>query len=114
MARGAFRASYRELANRTLLTPESAWTLSALGRQALTVAGDFLEVGVYRGGSARLLRNILATSSTTRHLHLFDTFEGMPETDAARDLHKSRDFSDTSLKSVSDFVGEEDWIHYHR
>jgi len=114
-----FRASYNEIANRTLLTRESAWTLSVLVRQALLCEGDFLEAGVYRGGTARLIRNILTSSQrqesgSLRHLHLFDTFEGMPEVDTSRDMHRSQDFIDTNLESVSAFVGAEDWIHYHK
>jgi O-methyltransferase len=39
-----------------------------------------------------------------RTVHLFDTFEGMPETDPTRDLHGQGDFSDTSLKGVQAFL----------
>lgn len=37
--------------------------------------GDFAEVGVYAGGSARMVCEIKGD----RALHLFDTFEGLPE-----------------------------------
>jgi O-methyltransferase len=115
----AFRASYDEIASRTLLTCESAWTLSTLVRQALLVEGDLLEAGVYRGGTARLIRNVLRSSPDqssghSRHLHLFDTFEGMPKVDVVRDMHRPRDFLDTSLESVLAFVGTDEWIHYHK
>jgi O-methyltransferase len=38
--------------------------------------GDFVEIGVYKGGSAVRLYEIAQRQSRT--LHLFDTFEGMP------------------------------------
>ena len=109
-----FRARYREISSRTLVPVDGAWTLSALAQQAAVVEGDFLEAGVYRGGTARLLHGILESFPKRRLLHLFDTFEGMPETDATHDLHKSRDFCDTGLESVSAFVGDEDWVRYHK
>jgi O-methyltransferase len=43
---------------------------------ATKLAGDFAEVGVYRGGSAKLI----CEAKGERPLHLFDTFEGLPPT----------------------------------
>ena len=39
------------------------------------VPGDMAEVGVYRGGSAK----VIAEFKGGKHLHLCDTFEGNPE-----------------------------------
>ena len=41
--------------------------------------GDFVECGVYRGGTASMLAYRAARSSRPRHLWLFDSFEGMPK-----------------------------------
>lgn len=41
------------------------------------VPGDIAEVGVYRGGSAK----IICAAKGDRALHLFDTFEGLPKVD---------------------------------
>jgi len=38
--------------------------------------GDFVEIGVYKGGSAWVLNKICERQGRT--LHLFDTFEGIP------------------------------------
>lgn len=43
---------------------------------ATKIAGDFAEVGVYRGGSAKLI----CEAKGERPLHLFDTFGGLPPT----------------------------------
>lgn len=43
-------------------------------------AGDFVEIGVFKGGSAWYLDMICENQGRT--LHLFDTFEGMPYSDA--------------------------------
>lgn len=47
------------------------------------IAGDFVECGVWKGGSSRLMAQVLADSeSFSRQIWLYDTFEGMvPPTD---------------------------------
>ena len=50
-----------------------------------TPDGDFVEVGVYRGGSAYRLYEL--SLQYNRKLHLFDTFEGMPCCDPDLDFH---------------------------
>lgn len=100
-----FRTLYDEISRQTLLNAEQAWILYSLAQQALSVDGDFLEAGVYRGGTARLLWRVLEGSSRQRWLNLFDTFGGMPKTDLQRDLHREDDFGDTSVETVSAFVG---------
>ena len=47
-------------------------------------------------------------------LRLFDTFEGMPETDPTRDFHSKGNFSDTSLERVREIVGEGVPVHFHK
>jgi O-methyltransferase len=49
------------------------------------LTGDFAEVGVYQGRSAKLLSEV----SGDRTLHLFDTFEGLPKP-SARDAETLR------------------------
>ncbi len=44
------------------------------------IAGDIVECGVWRGGSMMAIaRTLLELGETSRHLHLFDTFAGMPD-----------------------------------
>jgi O-methyltransferase len=57
-----------------LLDPtESCQIVNAL-QQTTKVSGDVAEVGVYQGGSAKLI----AEFKGNRPLHLFDTFAGLP------------------------------------
>ena len=43
------------------------------------IPGDIVECGVWRGGSIEAMAlTLLSLGETTRELHLFDTFEGMP------------------------------------
>jgi O-methyltransferase len=106
-----FVALFRSIADRTLVDPVRCYMLYQLLDQARCLPGDVAEVGVYRGGTARLLAERL--QDTDKHLFLFDTFAGMPSTDQTRDLHHQGDFADTSLESVRDFVGVRPNVSFH-
>lgn len=60
---------------RTLMLDVEAYQIDAIARAASKIDGAVAEVGVYRGGSAR----IIATRLPNKTIHLFDTFEGLPE-----------------------------------
>ncbi len=70
------------------------------------VQGDFAELGVYKGESARLL-HLMAPDRT---LHLFDTFEGFtgtdlkPETGVAA-TYSTGNFADTNINKVLKNIG---------
>jgi O-methyltransferase len=104
---GGFRQYYDRAAARTIVSADRCWILYSLARQATHLPGDFWECGVYRGGTAALLKSVLETSHSPQKLFLFDTFEGMPETSPVEDLHKQGDFADTSLQAVREFLGPE-------
>jgi hypothetical protein len=57
------------------VTPLEANQLIKLVQATGKLGGCMAEVGVYRGGSARLIRE----ADGSRPLHLFDTFEGLPD-----------------------------------
>ena len=70
------------------------------------VAGDFAELGVWRGNSAAVLAHFAAQNG--RHVYLFDTFTGFD----ARDLrgvdgHHGAQFTETTLDAVRKTVGHE-------
>lgn len=69
-----------------------------LATAAVTPPGAFVEVGVFRGGTAWHLQG-LATEQQ-RELYLYDTFEGIPY-QGASDRHAVGDFSETSYEEVA-------------
>ena len=102
----------REIVGRTLVDKVRCFMLYQLAHNALRLNGDAAEIGVYKGGTARLLAKTLAQTAA-KTLHLFDTFAGMPETDAARDLHGKGDFNDTSLADVQAFLHDCPNVDFH-
>jgi hypothetical protein len=87
------------------------YNLWSLARQVRSLSGAYAEAGVYDGGSAR----ILCEAKGTDHLHLFDTFEGMPETDPKADPHfVAGQFSNTNRKKVEDYLAAFPNVHIHQ
>jgi O-methyltransferase len=76
------------------------YILYQFAKQASALPGNVAEVGVYKGGSARILSQTIASRAQKKVVHLFDTFAGMPATDASVDFHSAGDFADTSLQAV--------------
>src|SRR5579863_8437040 len=77
-------------ATRRLFTEVQPYTMSGIERVAALaeavdyivqsdIPGDIVECGVWKGGSMMAVANVLRRHGISdRHLHLFDTFEGMP------------------------------------
>lgn len=111
LADAAFQEIRRHIGEATLVGPERCWVLYSMARQALHVPGAFYECGVYRGGTAFLLRRVLG-DRTDKPLRLFDTFAGMPRTDPDKDFVKAGDFAGVSLDAVRGFVGGDHACYY--
>lgn len=83
-------------------------------KYALSLEGDFAECGTYTGGTAYLLASILKKTITNKQLHLFDTFQGMPDIAIPeRDSHSPGDFGDTSLEYVQTRLQEFPFVKLH-
>ena len=106
-----FQQILQEIHGVTLLDPTRCYMIYQAMMRAGRIPGDVAEVGVYRGGSARLLGRTIDGSGKT--LHLFDTFGGMPETDARHDTHKAGDFADTSVGGVRRVLAGVSNVEFH-
>lgn len=78
-----------------------SWWLQVERIKREQIPGDFAEVGVYKGQSARAIHLM----DPTRRFHLFDTFLGFDDHDLASETgdaatYTTRHFSDTKLKRV--------------
>ena len=91
-------------ANRSITEPEKLERMLNVARECLAVPGEFWELGVFKGGSARELGQICSEDS--RILRLFDSFEGMSKPsfyDTGPEAIEGH-FRDTSLEEVKEFV----------
>ena len=87
--------------------PIEAYHVYSIAKSQSKLDGDMAEVGVYQGGSAKLIAEV----KNERELYLFDTFEGLPKV-SEKDTHfgtsywKTGEFSNTSLESVKDYLSD--------
>jgi len=86
----------KEVREFTLLTTKKLFLLKELGEFVFNLAGDYAEVGVYRGGSLKFI----AKSFPEKNILGFDTFASMPKTDSSIDIYKEGQFGDTNLNDV--------------
>lgn len=73
--------------------------------------GNIAECGTYKGGSAFLMASTVKNSP---QIHLFDTFEGMPDIISNHDTHRKGDLKDTSFESVTKLMSSFKNIHIHK
>lgn len=93
-----------------LMTLPERYNLWTLAHRSRSRPGALAEVGVYRGGSAR----ILAAAKGDAALHLFDTFDGMPATEPAHDgRFIPGQLGDTSLAAVREKLRPWPDVHFH-
>ena len=101
-----FGALYDAIATRCLIDRKKAYLLFNCAEASRGVEGAVAEVGVYRGGTAKL---ILEATRFEKPLYGFDTFAGLPETDAAADPYwKKGDLDDVRFEDVRSFLGQGD------
>jgi len=77
--RKAFAKDLQKIRGETELLIEDieAYHIYMAVKRTAKVPGDIAEVGVYKGGSAKIICSVKGD----RHLYLFDTFEGLPQVD---------------------------------
>ncbi len=95
---------------RSLQAADEAFLIYSLARAQTGCDGDFAEVGVFRGGSARLMCEMKGD----KQLHLFDTFEGLPPAaEIDRNIHRVGQYC-AGLESVRDYLKEYDQVYFHK
>ena len=85
--------------------PYEAYMLYSIAKSQRELDGDMIEVGVYQGGSAKLISEVKGD----RKLFLLDTFIGLQElsdgdTHFGKKHRKKNEFDDTSLEVVKDYL----------
>jgi O-methyltransferase len=100
----AFQALRREMEGHTLVSDVDSYFTYRLACHLRRLPGEVAEVGVYKGGTARMLAKVFAATGKT--VHLFDTFAGMPPVDPTRDLHQGGDFGDVSVEGVREYLAD--------
>ncbi len=94
----------------SLLTAYETYTVYSFARAYSGLPGAMAEVGVFQGSSARMI----CEAKGDKELHLFDTFEGLPESSAAdKSVHRVGQYLVT-LESVQEFLQGYPNVHFHK
>lgn len=102
--------TYLKVRSYTMTSPERIFSLcdAVTYIQENKIEGDIVECGVWKGGSMMAVADtLLRLKETGRHLHLFDTFEGMaPPTENDVDIGgvKAEQLLQSSDKAQEDSV----------
>jgi len=91
----------------TLIDPERLMILYNEILKVDSLVGDYAELGVYKGGSSKLILNY----STTGLLHMFDTFSGMPQDDIYENGHKQGHFY-SNLNEVKEYINNDRAVYH--
>jgi len=99
------------LQRKTLITFNESFIVYSLVRSLRDMEGDMAEVGVYEGSTAR----VICGQMGSKRLHLFDTFEGLPDGASANEksLYPKRPY-ECSLESVQEYLSEYDNVTYYK
>jgi O-methyltransferase len=101
----------KEASGHTLVDPARCHIIYQAIKHIQWLAGEMAEVGVYKGGTARIMGR--TSKQFEKNLYLFDTFKGMPTVDNSKDLHKEGDFKDTDMNSVARYLADCKNVHIY-
>jgi len=92
--------------------PNEAFMIYSIVKTQSTIEGNLAEVGVYQGGSAKLICEV----KNEKELYLFDTFTGLSEV-SDDDTHfgekhwYENEFSNTSIESIKKLLKKYENVH---
>jgi O-methyltransferase len=84
--------------------------LASAVRAAMRIPGDLAEVGVFQGGSARI---ICENREPGRALHLFDTFEGIPAVEPIDATHFAAGDWAAPIERAQAYLRPYEHVHFH-
>jgi O-methyltransferase len=94
---------------RSLVTYQEMFILHSLACGMKHLPGSFAEVGIYQGSTAK----IICEAKGDKAFHLCDTFEGLPEPQAADHLVQKKGRFACGLDSIQKYLAKFDNLHYH-
>lgn len=113
---GFLRQHWEDILPLTLLDPFRLGKLVDLVIQTAGIPGDILECGSYKGGSGILMALLVKELGLDKKIHLFDSFEGLPEPHAKDKGYRKGQFKSDydKLSQVVERLGLQDYVILHR
>lgn len=94
----------------SLVTMNEMYLLQSLASGLLHLPGDFVEVGIYQGSTAKAICDVKGDKA----LHLCDTFEGLPEPQGEDAKVERKGYFACGLESVQKYLAAVPNVTYHQ
>lgn len=94
----------------TVLSYSEAYQLSTLVQAVSKIPGNMAEVGTFMGGSAKIILEV----EREKTLHIFDTFEGLPERSDVDNKHFTLGEYKGTLNTVKTNLRKYTNVRFHR
>lgn len=92
-----------------LLKPSELFMIYSLAKNQKYLDGDYAEVGVFKGTTAKAVCEV----KENKHLHLFDTFNGLPDVDEI-DQKFSASMYKSNKKEVEERLSKYKNVHIYK
>jgi O-methyltransferase len=92
-----------------LMTDPEAYNIYSTAQRTGNLEGHIAELGVYRGGTARLICEVKGA----RELHLFDTWEGLPKESETDERFQGGSFV-ASYQETQNYLKAYPNVHFHQ
>lgn len=105
-----FLRQYEKIRNKTLVKLDRSYVLYQFAKsQAKLSKADVAQVGVYQGGTAKMIAECFANSNNK--IYLFDTFQGLPQSSEEDGLKRNqndkvREFTDVDFNEVTEYFSD--------
>lgn len=108
-----FNTIYEQVKSYTLVDVYRCYELWELAAQIHKIepGAAFIEIGVWRGGTAAIIGNKLSRLNASNIFYLADTFEGVPKSSAKDTFYFDGEHKDTSEQMVHGFLADK-YGHY--
>lgn len=106
-----FMDCYKKTFCVTRNNPDKCYTMFQMSKMIKDVEGIVIEVGVFKGGTAKFLTEIMPY----RKFHFYDTFCGVPTIPNENDKDwVFKEFGSVCFNEVVEYVGNEDKVTFHK
>jgi hypothetical protein len=104
-----YQEALRHVVGRSVVAEDNRMNLFLILRDSLKNLefGHIAEFGSYKGGNALFMAYVVDRLYPGMRVYAFDTFAGMPPTDASIDAHGAGDFADVDLNELRDYSSKE-------
>jgi O-methyltransferase len=102
-----FKETFKKISDHTLVDVYKGYELWKLADEVLKLSDNlnFIEIGVWRGGTGALLSKRMQRMNSKGILYLADTFTGVVKTGTKDTFYKDGEHKDASRKIVEDLFG---------